>query len=62
MTVDNNLNQQNENKKQFSIYLPLDMYQKLVELADEDDRSLVSYVRGVLKKHIQKAMKQKEEN
>ena len=44
-----------ENRKQFSIYLPIEVYEKLVELAEEDDRSLVSYVRGVLKKHVQKA-------
>ena len=49
-----------ENRKQFSIYLPVDMYETLVELAEEDDRSLVSYVRGVLKKHVQKAIKMRE--
>ena len=26
-----------ENRKQFSIYLPIEVYEKLVELAEEDD-------------------------
>ena len=50
-----------EARKQFSIYLPIDMYETLVELAEEDDRSLVSYVRGVLKKHVQRATKQQKQ-
>ena len=41
-----------ENRKQFSIYLPVDIYEQLVSLAEADDRSLVSYVRNVLKKHV----------
>lgn len=44
----------NENRKQFSIYIDEQDYSALVRLAKEDDRSLVSYVRNVLKKHINK--------
>lgn len=44
----------NENRKQFSIYIDEQDYSALVKLAKEDDRSLVSYVRNVLKKHINK--------
>lgn len=42
------------NKKQFSIYLDEEDYNKLVSLAKEDDRNLVSYVRIILKNYLKK--------
>ena len=42
------------NKKQVSIYLPEDVYNKLVLMAEDDDRPLVSYIRCVLKEHVSK--------
>ena len=50
MNTDSNAT--SEARKQFSIYLPVDIYEQLVSLAEADDRSLVSYVRNVLKKHV----------
>ena len=49
-----NNNNTNSNKRQVSIYLPEDIYNKLVQMAEEDDRPLVSYIRCVLKDHIAK--------
>ncbi len=43
----------NNTKKQFSVYLDEEVYKKLIALAKKDDRSLVSYVRNLLNKHVE---------
>lgn len=43
----------NTSKKQFSVYLDEEVYKKLIVMAKKDDRSLVSYVRNLLNKHVE---------
>lgn len=47
-------------KEKISITVDTDLLSKLREKAEEDDRSLSSYINLVLKKHIEDAEKEKK--
>jgi metal-responsive CopG/Arc/MetJ family transcriptional regulator len=46
-------------KEKISITIDNDLLEKLREMAEEDDRSLSSYINLILKKHIEESEKKK---
>ena len=40
-------------KKTVSILLPLDLYEELIELAEDNSRPVSAYIRQVLKAHLE---------
>lgn len=44
-----------EPRKTVSVVIPLELYETIKRLAEEDVRSVPSYIRLVLKEHIQKS-------
>ena len=46
-------------KEKISITIDNDLLEKLREMAEEDDRSLSSYINLILKKHIEESDKKK---
>jgi len=46
-----------EDTYQFSVRLPISLYEALTELAEESDRTVADQLRFILKKHLEIARK-----